>query len=173
MRRGPTARAGAPPCRSAPAIAGPVPRLAAVPEVEPESYSFCGTLFSACPGRYRKYMVHGLGSRLWEISEDRARRCGRWWEIVVHITWYSSIAVRGECFPEMLPRIGVVPSRRKGRKRWSEARLFWPEIPNIRLVLLARLRPPFSAISTARDDPYTWDHLPEAFSTLRYPKTQG
>ena len=48
--------------------------------------------------------------------------------------------------------------------------LVWPEIPNIGLVLLERLRPPFAAISPARDDPYRCEHLQEAFSTLRYKK---
>ena len=37
----------------------------------------------------------------------------------MHITWYYSIAERGECFPEMLPRIGLVSSRPKGPKRYG------------------------------------------------------
>ena len=30
------------------------------------------------------------------------------------------MAERGECFPEILAPIGIVPSRRNDRKRWSE-----------------------------------------------------
>ena len=91
----------------------------------------------------------------------------------MHITWYYSIAERGECFPEMLPRIGLVPSRRNGRKRWSEPRLFGQRFLTFRLVLLVRLRPPFAFISPARDDPYRCEYLREAFSTLRYRKVYG
>ena len=61
-------------------------------------------------------MVEGRDcGRLREIVRD----CGRFWEIVVYITWYFSMAERGECFPEMLTAIGIVPTRRNGRKRWS------------------------------------------------------
>ena len=72
----------------------------------------------------------------------------------------------------MLP--GDAPSYRDRPEptKWSKTVvggvLVWPEIPNIRLALLARSRPPFSTISPARDEPYTWEHLREAFSTLRY-----
>ena len=71
-----------------------------------------------CPV-FSKRPSGGQAGRLREIVGDY----GRSWEILVCITWYVLIAERGECVPEMLPRIGIVPSRRNGRKRWSEARL--------------------------------------------------
>ena len=72
----------------------------------------------------------------------------------------------------MLPSVGIVPSRQNGRRRWSEARLSGQRFHDIRLVLLVRSRPPPSTISSARDEPYRWEHLREAFSTLRYLKVQ-
>ena len=115
-------------------------------------------------------MVYGRDcGRFREIVRDYMRS----WEIVVYITWYFLIAERGECFPEMLPRIGLVPSRRNGRKRWSEACLFGQGFLTIRLVLLGRSRPPFATSSSARDEPYTWEYLREAFSTLRYRNIHG
>ena len=88
--------------------------------------------------------------------------------IIGGVTVYVSIAERGECFPEMLPRIGLVPSRRGGRKRWSGPPKQNKPTCYESLAKQARLRPPFAAISPARDDPYRWEHLREAFSTLRY-----
>ena len=107
-----------------------------------------------------------------EIAGDRARLR----EIVGDCGVYNMVFFDGGAW-RMLPGDAHTCRDRPAPAKWSKTVvggvLVWPEIPNIRLVLLARSRPPFSTISSARDDPYSCEHLREAFSTLRYRKIHG
>ena len=101
------------------------------------------------------------------LAGDRAR----FREIVGDRGAYN-MAFSGAC--KILPGDAPTYRDRPEPSKWSKTVVggapVWPEIPDIRLVLRVRSRLPSLTISSARDEPYRWKHLREAFSRLRYQK---